>query len=345
MDAGPAGHQLAAGDPVHGRGVRLPPADRQPADQAAAADAAQAGPGVRARPDPGDPEPRRPGLQGAVQCRHLVAGAAADRAGRQPRHRGAAGGRRLGRAVARPSEGRADPVRDRLAQLPDEQRPRGRPGVVRGPVGAVVPGRSDDAGADRNADRPDPPGAGRDDVGPRSPGRPPGCDQRTGRRPAGLAGQAGRKQLGRRAVRAAGPGDGAGPQPRPRRGARLLAAVLRDRAPALRRPQDRHRPLAGHRPRAADGRPQRRLDRGRRARRRAARTVPRPRTRRPVRRPARRARHDQAVHRGEVEAQKRAVQVRTAGAALLPGPGSVLPARRGRRRLPRPAEGSRPRTA
>ena len=68
-----------AGDPVHGRGVRLHAAGRQPAGKVVAADTAQTGPCLRAGRRAVHPESRGPRLQGPRQRRHLVHRAAADR--------------------------------------------------------------------------------------------------------------------------------------------------------------------------------------------------------------------------------------------------------------------------
>ena len=91
----PAGHVEPAGDPLHGRGLRLLPADGQSAVEDADADAAQAGPGVRPGRGAGDAEPGRSRLQGALERRHVVPRPAADRARQGPRARRP--GRRLGR--------------------------------------------------------------------------------------------------------------------------------------------------------------------------------------------------------------------------------------------------------
>ena len=106
LDAQPVRHVVAAGHPLHGRGVRLPAARRRAAIQGAAADPAEAGPGLRPRRRARHPEPRGPGLQGAVQRGHLVHRPAADRAGpqpgsRRPAGRGAHRGARCRRASTR----------------------------------------------------------------------------------------------------------------------------------------------------------------------------------------------------------------------------------------------------
>ena len=72
VDAAADRHRIAARAALHGRGVRLPAAGRQPAVEAAAADAAEAGARLRRRHRAGDAEPGGPRLQGAVEHRHLV---------------------------------------------------------------------------------------------------------------------------------------------------------------------------------------------------------------------------------------------------------------------------------
>ena len=139
LDALAAGHDEPARDLLHGRGVRVLPAGGEPAVEDAPADAAEAGPGVRARLPAGDAEPRGPRLQGARQLRHVVAGPPADRARqgprpRRPRGRGGVGGRPVRSRVLRPGVERAEQPRVR-----DEQRARGRPGRDRVPLGDVVP--------------------------------------------------------------------------------------------------------------------------------------------------------------------------------------------------------------
>ena len=96
LDAVAAGHEQPAGDPLHGRSLRLLPADGQSAGEDADAHAAQAGPRVRPGVRAGDAEPGRPRLQGTLERRHLVPRPAADRARQGPRARRAR--RRLGRS-------------------------------------------------------------------------------------------------------------------------------------------------------------------------------------------------------------------------------------------------------
>ena len=100
LDAGPARHLEPPRTGLLRRDLRVPPAGGESAVQGPAAEAAEAGPGVRHRPVRGDPEPGGPGLQGALQLRHVAAGAPPDRAGqgaraRRPRGRGGELGRGL----------------------------------------------------------------------------------------------------------------------------------------------------------------------------------------------------------------------------------------------------------
>ena len=134
---------------VHGRSVRLPAAGRQPAVQAAAADAAQAGARLRRRHRAGDAEPGRPGLQGAVEHRHLVPRQAADRARQEPRARRPGGSHER----PRPRHTGQDAVVAQEARVPDAQRARQRAGGVRDPVDAVVPARTHGTGGAETRDR------------------------------------------------------------------------------------------------------------------------------------------------------------------------------------------------
>ena len=72
LDAPPARHRVAARDLLHGRDLRLLPADRDAALEAADADAHEAGARLRPRHGVRHPEPGRPRLQGPVERRHLV---------------------------------------------------------------------------------------------------------------------------------------------------------------------------------------------------------------------------------------------------------------------------------
>ena len=103
LGAHPAGHDQPACAAVHGRDLRLLPARRDPALEASAADAVEAGPRVRTGSGAGDPESRRPRLQGAVEHRHLVHRPAPGRARQAPR---------AGRPGRR-SRGAVGPVRSR----------------------------------------------------------------------------------------------------------------------------------------------------------------------------------------------------------------------------------------
>ena len=91
---------------LHGRDLRLLPAGREPAVEAAAADAAEAGARLRAGRRARHAEPGRPRLQGPVEHRHLVHRPAADRArqGARARRAGGRGGVRA-RSTARGSSG------------------------------------------------------------------------------------------------------------------------------------------------------------------------------------------------------------------------------------------------
>ena len=72
LDAPSAGHAVAASPALHRRNLRLPPAGRQPAVEAAAASPAQTGARFRPRAASGHAKPRRPRLQGARQLRDVV---------------------------------------------------------------------------------------------------------------------------------------------------------------------------------------------------------------------------------------------------------------------------------
>ena len=101
----------------------LPPT-RQPAEQGAAADAAQAGARLRPRLRARDAEPGRPRLQGAGQRRHVVPRPAADRARQGARARRARG-RGVGLGPGLRSRGaRHAAVEPRQARVPAAQRAR-----------------------------------------------------------------------------------------------------------------------------------------------------------------------------------------------------------------------------
>ena len=123
---------------LHGRSVRLLPADREPAGEAADAHAAQAGPRVRPWLRAGDAEPGRSRLQRTVERRHLVLGPAANGARQGPRDRRAR--RRVGPSgldVQSPGDG-SHARRTREPRVPDEQRARRCACGVRIAVGDVV---------------------------------------------------------------------------------------------------------------------------------------------------------------------------------------------------------------
>ena len=79
VDAPAERHERPAGAAVHGRGRRLPAADRGSADEEADHDADEAGAGVRRRRRAQHAEPGRRRLQGAVQRGHLDDRPVADR--------------------------------------------------------------------------------------------------------------------------------------------------------------------------------------------------------------------------------------------------------------------------
>ena len=116
----------------------LPPV-ANPAVEAAAADAAEAGARVRRRPGPRDAEPGRSRLQGAVEYRHVVPRQAADRA-----RQGAHARRSRGRVVGTRSAGdRSRAVVAPRPRVPDAQRARAGADRVRDAMGAVVSARAD----------------------------------------------------------------------------------------------------------------------------------------------------------------------------------------------------------
>ena len=138
MDAHPSGHQLASRAPVHGRSVRLLPAGEEPALEDADAHPAQASPGVRIGRGARHAKPRRRRLQGPVQLRHVVAGAAADQArprSHSRRTRGCRGERK--RHVFPRGHGGAHRG-SRHASVRDEQRAPRCTGAVRVALGALV---------------------------------------------------------------------------------------------------------------------------------------------------------------------------------------------------------------
>ena len=142
----PARHLEPARAGLLRRDLRLPAAGGQPAVEGAAADAAEAGARVRARPVRGHAESRRPRLQGAVQLRHVDAGATADRArqgarARRARRRGGHVGRGFRSGGARPAA-----LLARQTHFPAAQRAREASHPVRNALDDVVPARADGAG-------------------------------------------------------------------------------------------------------------------------------------------------------------------------------------------------------
>ena len=109
VDAGAVGHVVAARAALHGRGLRLLPAGREPAGEDAHADAAQAGARLRTRRRAGDAESGRPRLQGPLERRHLVPRPALDRTRQGARDRGTRRRRRPARASTAPRSTRRSP--------------------------------------------------------------------------------------------------------------------------------------------------------------------------------------------------------------------------------------------
>ncbi len=133
LDAPPARHGGAARDLLHGRDLRLLPADGHAALEAADADAHETGARLRARHGVRHPEPRRPRLQGPVERRHLVHRSPADGARPRARHRRAPV--RAGRQRVRPRRAREADGRHRAARVPDAQRQRRRSRCCSAPAG------------------------------------------------------------------------------------------------------------------------------------------------------------------------------------------------------------------
>ena len=150
MDAASAGHDEPARALLHGRGLRLFPADRDSAVEAAAADADETGAGVRPRCRARDPEPGRSRLQGARQRGHMVHRPAADRARQGTRDRrsaGCGGDRGSGSQGAGNADGEP-----RATPFPHAQRAGRRARPVRDALGAVVSAWPSHADRDRAAD-------------------------------------------------------------------------------------------------------------------------------------------------------------------------------------------------
>ena len=98
VDAPAEWHDELARARLHGRDLRLLPACRKPAIQAAAAHAAQAGARLRRWHRPGHAEPGGPRLQGALERRDVVPRPPADRTRQGAGDRGAGGRVGIGRA-------------------------------------------------------------------------------------------------------------------------------------------------------------------------------------------------------------------------------------------------------
>ena len=190
LDAHAVRHHEPARAALHGRDLRLLPAGGQSAVEDAAADPAQAGPGLRRGRGAGHAEPGGPRLQGPLQHRHLVHRAPADRARQGARARRPRGRRGQRGPGLRPRGTRAHPRRALEPCLPDEQRARGPPGGVREPLGDVVSAGAADARSDQVADgrAPRRPGArdheDRADSRHRRRGHEAGREERAGNAPA-----------------------------------------------------------------------------------------------------------------------------------------------------------------
>ena len=177
---------------LHGRDLRLLPAGREPAVEAAAADAAQAGARLRPRRGAGDAEPGRPRLQGA-----LATPAPGSSAGCRPsatRRACSTGSKAPPPAPARRFDrGEMEQI---LAGLGNRvflmnNVHEDAPGGLRDALGAVVPARPADARPDQAADGRRQPSAGR---------------RRRRRRPRDRAGRTARPRRPRTAAAAAARG-------------------------------------------------------------------------------------------------------------------------------------------
>ena len=173
LDAGAVRHDQPAGAPLHGRDLRLLPAGREPAVEAPAPDAPQAGAGVRRGRGARDPEPGRPRLQGARQHRDVVHRAAPDGARQGARARRPGGRGRRRRQALRPRDHGEDPGRPREPGLPPEQRARGRARGLRVALGDVLPARPADPGPDQAAHGRPAAGSARPGAARRRARRPP----------------------------------------------------------------------------------------------------------------------------------------------------------------------------
>ncbi len=146
-----ARHVQPAGAALHGRGVRLLPADRQPAVQDAHAHAAQAGPGLRAGRACWPRRTRSTSTTRACPTRAPGSSAGCRPSGTRPACW-------KGWKAPPPRRARASTARQMEATLaglgqprvPDEQRARGRPGRVPHPLGAVLPAGPAHARPDRH---------------------------------------------------------------------------------------------------------------------------------------------------------------------------------------------------
>ncbi len=151
LDALAIGHVEPARDAVSRRSRRLHAAGRQPAVEAGAAAADEAGARVRPRRGAGDAEPDRHRLQGPVERRHVVPRPAADGARQGAAARRARGrAQRAGRDVRSRRDG-AHPVLAAEADVLPARRPRGRAGDLPDALGDVLPARAADEGSDQAA--------------------------------------------------------------------------------------------------------------------------------------------------------------------------------------------------
>ncbi len=119
VDARPVRHVVVARDPLHGRDLRLLPADCESAVEAADADAAQAGPRVRTGVRARDTEPGRSRLQGPRERGHVDDRPLADRARQAARARRT----RKCRAGLGPQRAGQDDLGTDATRVPDAQCP------------------------------------------------------------------------------------------------------------------------------------------------------------------------------------------------------------------------------
>ena len=152
LDARAERHLVVARDALHGRDLRLPAADAEPAVEETDADDAQAGARVRPRRLARHAEPGRSRLQGAVQHGDVVPRPPADRARQDARARWP-GGRSLDAGQhLRPRRDGGDARRARQPGVFAQQCARGRTGHVPCALGHVLPARADDAAPDQDPD-------------------------------------------------------------------------------------------------------------------------------------------------------------------------------------------------